>query len=251
MAESSDTSDAPAARILAAGDGALVVEFGDVIDPAVNDRVLALDARVADAEIRGVVETIPTYRSLQVVYDPLVVAARDLVPRLHKLAEKRGRAARKASQWTVPVCYGGDFGEDLAWVAETHGMTPDEVIALHSEGTYRVYMIGFTPGFAYLGGLPEALHTPRRENPRTRVPAGSIAIGGQQAAVFSVEAPSGWHMLGRTPVRTFDLRREPPFLIAPGDIVRFAAIDAAGFEALAARAEAGEAVAKRVKGGAR
>jgi len=236
---------APPRRFLPAGDGAVVVEFGSMVDGALNDRVMALDARIAAARIDGIIETVPTYRSLLVVHDPLVIRARRLVARLAELTADAGEATTAGRRWMIPVCYGGDHGEDLEWVARTHGMTPEDVIDLHARAVYRVYMIGFTPGFAYLGGLPEALHTPRRETPRTRVPAGSVAIGGQQAAVFSVAAPSGWHMLGRTPVRTFDLRRADPFLVGPGDRIRFSPISADRFDALAARAEAGDIVAHR------
>jgi KipI family sensor histidine kinase inhibitor len=232
-------------RFLSAGDGAIIVEFGSTVDEAISQRVMAMDARIAEAGIDGIVETVPTYRSLLVAYDPLVIRARRLIPRLAEIAAKAGEAATTGRRWVIPVCYGGDHGEDLEWVANVHAMTPEEAIAVHSGTVYRVYMIGFTPGFAYLGGLPKILHTPRRETPRTLVPAGSVAIGGQQAAVFSVAAPSGWHMLGRTPVRTFDLRRDDPFLIAPGDTIRFSPVAPAEFDALETRAAAGDAVAWR------
>lgn len=247
MSDSVQASAKPASlpRFLPAGDGAVVVEFGSAVDETLSDRVMALDARIADAGIDGVVETVPTYRSLLVVYDPLKIRTRQLVPRLAEMAIKADTTATVGRQWVMPVCYGGDHGEDLEWVAQVHSMTPEDVITCYSEATYRVYMIGFTPGFAYLGGLPERLHTPRRETPRTLVPAGSVAIGGQQAAVFSVAAPSGWHMLGRTPVRTFDLRRDDPFLIAPGDRIRFSPVSAAEFDVLTERAEAGDTVAWR------
>ena len=148
-----------------------------------------------------------------------------------------------------PVCYGGDFGEDLEWLARTRDLTTDEVVRLHAGALYRVYMIGFMPGFAYLGGLPEEIHTPRRENPRTHVPAGSVALGGIQSAIFSIAAPSGWHMLGRTPARGFDLRRQPPFLIDAGDLVRFKPISADAFARLDEMAERGETVAEFTEAG--
>lgn len=247
MSDRTPSGETPAnpPRFLPAGDGAVVVEFGSVVDETLSERVMAVDARIAEAAIDGIVETVPTYRSLLVVHDPLVIRARRLIPRLAELAAEAGAATTAGRRWVIPVCYGGNYGEDLEWVARTHGMTPDDVVTLHSEAVYRVYMIGFTPGFTYLGGLPEKLHTPRRETPRTLVPAGSVAIGGQQAAVFSVASPSGWHMLGRTPVRTFDVRRDDPFLVGPGDRVRFSPITAAEFDALAARAEAGDIVASR------
>lgn len=230
-------------RFLHAGDRALTVELGNVIDPAVNDLVVTLDDRIRAAAIPGVEETIPTYRSLQVVYDPLVIRAARLIPLLRALVPERAEPPRDRRRWRVPVCYGGEHGMDLDFVAETHAITTDEVIALHSSAEYRVYMIGFAPGFAYLGGLPEPLHTPRRQNPRTLTPASSISIGGIQAAVSSMPVPSGWHMLGRTPVRTFDSRRKAPFLMKTGDLVRFFAIDAPTFDRLDALADRGETVA--------
>jgi KipI family sensor histidine kinase inhibitor len=239
-------------RFLPAGDAALIVEFGDRVDPALNDRALALDAALAATALPGVVETIPTYRSLLVQYDPLEIGGYDaLVERLAALAsatDNAGRAAgaavAAARHWAVPVAYGGPFGVDLDEVAARHGLTPEQAIELHLSGDYRVYMIGFAPGFAYLGGLPEALHTPRRENPRSRTPAGSISIGGIQAAVASMELPSGWHLLGRTPVRTFHPGRAEPFLFRTGDRIRFRRIAHDAFEPLARRAGQGEPVAE-------
>ena len=223
--------------MLQAGDQALVVEFGDAIDAHLNRLVQALDRRVAEASIRGVIECVPTYRSLMIVYDPLRIQSAALRRRIARLVPKSAEAEAPARRWTIPVAYGGAHGLDLEEVARAHGLTRDEVIALHSGAEYRVYMIGFSPGLAYLGGLPEALHTPRRTSPRLRVPAGSVSIGGVQAAVFSVEIPSGWHLLGRTPERMFDLRRAQPFLLGAGDRVRFRPIPAAEYDRLAAPGE--------------
>lgn len=235
----------PAAHcILQAGDQALVVEFGDAIDARLNRLVQALDRRIADAAIEGVIECVPTYRSLMIVYDPLRVGSAALRKRIKKLVPKSAEAETAARRWTIPVAYGGAHGLDLEEVARSHGLTTDEVIALHSGAEYRVYMIGFSPGLAYLGGLPEQLHTPRRSSPRLRVPASSVSIGGIQAAVFSVEIPSGWHLLGRTPERMFDLRRAQPFLLGAGDRVRFRPISPDEYDRLAARAERGEVVAQ-------
>ncbi len=234
---------AAAHRILHAGDQALVVEFGDVIDAGLNRLVQALDRRVADAAIEGVIECVPTYRSLMIVYDPLRIGASALRKRVEKLVPKSADAEAPTRRWTIPVAYGGAHGLDLEEVAKLHGLTPDEVIALHSGAEYRVYMIGFSPGLAYLGGLPEPLHTPRRTTPRLRVPASSVSIGGVQAAVFSVEIPSGWHLLGRTPERLFNLARAQPFLLGAGDRVRFRPISPEEYERLAARAARGEIVA--------
>jgi KipI family sensor histidine kinase inhibitor len=231
-------------RILQAGDQALVVEFGDAIDARLNRLVQALDRRVASAKIDGVIESVPTYRSLMIVYDPLRIRAAALRKRIEKLLPKSAAAEAPARRWTLPVAYGGAHGLDLEEVARAHDLSTDEVIALHSGAEYRVYMIGFSPGLAYLGGLPEQLHTPRRTSPRLRVPASSVSIGGIQAAVFSVEIPSGWHLLGRTPERLFDLRRAQPFLLAAGDRVRFVPIAAAEYERLAAITARGEVVAE-------
>jgi len=233
-----------ACRILQAGDQALVVEFGDAIDARLNRLVQALDRRVAAAKIDGVIESVPTYRSLMIVYDPLRIRAAALRRQIEKLVPKSAAAETPARRWTLPVAYGGAHGLDLEDVARAHDLSTDEVIALHSGAEYRVYMIGFSPGLAYLGGLPEPLHTPRRVSPRLKVPPSSVAIGGIQAAVFSVEIPSGWHLLGRTPERLFDLRRAQPFLLAAGDRVRFVPVSAAAYERLAAITARGEVVAE-------
>ncbi len=227
--------------LLPAGDAALVAELGDAIDPDLNDAVQALDAALAAAAPAGLVETVPTYRSLLVHYDPCLTDAATLGALLRDLVQGLDRAARPAGRrWFLPVCFGGDLGEDLGFVAARTGRTETQVVALHCAADYRVYMLGFSPGFAYLGGLPAELHLPRRENPRLSTPAGSIMQGGAQAAVSPMVMPSGWHLLGRTPVRSFDLRRDQPFLLAPGDRLRFHAIDRDRFDALSARAEAGQ-----------
>lgn len=234
----------PASRFLQAGDQALVVEFGDAIDAGLNRLVQALDRSVAAAAIKGVIECVPTYRSLMIVYDPLRIRAAALRRRIERLLPRSTEAEAPARRWTIPVAYGGAHGLDLEDVARAHGLTADEVIALHSGAEYRVYMIGFSPGLAYLGGLPEQLHTPRRVSPRLRVPSSSVAIGGIQAAVFSVEIPSGWHLLGRTPERMFDLRRSEPFLLGAGDRVRFRPIPPEEYDRLVALTERGEVVAE-------
>ncbi|WP_158043551.1 5-oxoprolinase subunit PxpB [Skermanella pratensis] len=226
-------------RFLPAGDAALTVEFGAAIDAETNGRVLALDAALADAALPGVVETVPTYRSLLVQFDPAVLTHGELEEALKTLGPAHGGGKAAARRWTIPVAYGGEHGIDLEDVARHHNIAAEEVVRLHLSGDYRVYMIGFAPGFAYLGGLPEQLHTPRRRDPRMKVPAGTISIGGMQASVCSTPIPSGWHLLGRTPVRGFDLRRPDPFLFRPGDRIRFARIDAAEFKRLDALAESG------------
>lgn len=222
-------------RLLLAGDTALTVELGDTVDPVINARVIALDRALADAKLSGIVETVPTYRSLQIHYDPEAIPIEMLTATIERLVVGLDDTLAAGRRWTVPVAYGGQHGIDLDAVAERTGLTADEVVERHMAGDYRVYMIGFQPGFTYLGGLDPKLHLPRRETPRLKTPAGTISIGGIQAAVASIEAPSGWHLLGRTPVRAFDAGRADPFLFRPGDRVRFERISAADFDTLSRR----------------
>lgn len=231
-------------HIKPAGDSALVVEFEERIDPAVSARVLDLDRALAEAKLPGVQETLPTYRTLLIRLDPLAADPEALTARIAAMAAAARSDAKPGRLWRIPVGYGGALGEDLEDVARARGLTTDEVVRLHATAIYHVYMLGFVPGFVYLGGLDPRLHISRRVNPRLKVPAGTISIGGQQAAVQSIEAPSGWHILGRTPVRVFDMRRQEPFLIRPGERVTFEPVTATEFERLAARAERGETVAE-------
>lgn len=233
-------------RLITCGDAAFGVEFGDGVDPAINARVLALDAAIAAHPIAGIVETVPTYRSLLVHVDPIGADIEPIAEAVLAMANAVMPEEGMARRWLIPVTYGGEFGVDLDDVANRHGMNRDEVIGRHSTTVYRVYMVGFMPGFSYLGGLDPKLATPRRQVPRLKTPAGSISIGGVQAAVASVEAPSGWHLLGRTPVRTFMPDRDPVFLLAPGDEVTFSIIDAGDWRRLDARAAAGDPIAERI-----
>jgi len=226
-----------------AGDQAVTVEFADSIDEAVNARVIALADALEAQPVAGIVETVPTYRSLLVYYDPARIRGSALAPLLFERVEhlpEGGDAARR--HFRVPVCYQGDDALDLADLAEMKGMSPEEVIALHTAADYRVYMIGFAPGFTYLGGLPEALHTPRLAVPRQRVAAGAVGIGGAQAAINSVSGPSGWRYIGRTPLRLFDPERAEPSFFRAGDMIRFFEIGVDEMAALERRAAAGEAI---------
>jgi KipI family sensor histidine kinase inhibitor len=232
-----------APRLLPCGDAALVVQFGEEIDPALNARVLALDARVAQG-IPGVIETVPTYRSLLVHYDPTATDYRTLGEALLGLSANLPETPTEGRLWRIPVVYGGEFGIDLESVAAHHGITTDELIRRHSAPIYRVYMMGFLPGFAYLGGLDPSIAISRRESPRLKTPAGTISIGGIQALVASLEAPSGWHLLGRTPVRNFMAHRDPVFILDAGDRVKFEPIPASEWPRLDAAAAAGEPVAE-------
>ena len=231
-------------RIVPCGEAALVVEFGDAIDAAVNAKVLGLDRAVAQANIKGVIEAVPTYRSLLVHYDPLVLSFAEMSAHVRALANSAPTGSGPRRRWRIPVVYGGEYGIDLDDVAKARGISADEVVRLHTGGDYYVAMLGFLPGFAYLAGLDPRLATPRRDDPRAITPAGTISIGGVQAGVQCLPGPSGWHLLGRTPVRTYHPRRDPVFLIEPGDAVTFHAIDQGQWAALDRAAEAGEPIAE-------
>lgn len=233
-------------RLLTCGDTAFTIEFGDAIDSGLNAAVLALDARLAEAALPGVVETVPTYRSLTVHCDPVAADPAELGRAILTLARSDLPSPRAGRIWRIPVVYGGEFGVDLGAVAEHHGLSPDAVVARHVEPEYRVAMLGFLPGYAYLSGLDPALALSRRPAPRPTTPAGTISIGGAQALVASIAAPSGWHLLGRTPVRSFMPARDPIFLLEPGDGVRFEPVDPGRWDALDRAAAAGERVAERL-----
>ena len=209
-------------RFLPAGDRGLVVEFGPQVDVAVNNRVRALALTLEAARIPGLLEVVPTYRSLGVQYDPARLSAEALQARIETaLASLDASQLPPPKVVRLPTCYGGEFGPDLPFVAEHTKLGEAEVIRLHSQTPYHVHMIGFTAGFAYLGGLPEALHTPRLPSPRTKTPRGAVGIGGSQTGAYSAETPGGWRLIGRTPVPLFDPLREPPTPMLPGDTVRF------------------------------
>lgn len=234
-------------RILPCGDGALTVEFGDTISPDLNGKVIALDEILRGHAPAGLIETVPTYRSLTVQFDPV---ATDYEALVRLLSEASGDLAPRNAvgrRWRVPVVYGGEFGVDLDEVARLHGLTPAKLIEIHAGAVYRIYMIGFLPGFAYLGGLDPKIATSRRMQPRGKIPAGSIMIGGAQAGIAPMDMPSGWHLLGRTPVRTYAPEREPVFLFATGDEIVFEPIDASRWDALEKAALEGEPVAEEVR----
>ena len=230
----------PQVRLLPNGDTALAVEFGERIDRATSERVLALHDRLAHAALPGVVELLPTFRSLMVHYDPLRTSHAELSRRLERLLDGLEAVRPAARRWTIPVCYDPAFALDLEEVAARTGLTPAEVVEQHSTTTYHVYMIGFLPGYPYMGDLPARLALPRRENPRTQVPAGSVAIATTMTAVYTLQSPGGWHILGRTPVPLWDRRRSPPAVLAPGDKVRFAPVGMDEFARLAEQAAAGD-----------
>src|SRR4030088_3411385 len=233
-------------RLLPSGDSAITVEFSRNIDDAANQRVLALDRVLANEPVAGVTETVPTYRSLLVHYDPMQIGFDALGEKLIALAQLPVPLPTHARRWRIPVVYGGEHGVDLEDVAKTLDTPPGDIVARHAAGDYRVAMIGFTPGWSYLSGLEASLQMPRRQNPRLLTPAGTISIGGVQTGVQCLAGPSGWHLLGRTAVRTYQLRRDPIFLLEPGDAVTFSAVDAKTFVEQDRAAESGEIVAELI-----
>src|SRR5450631_985713 len=233
-------------RLLPSGDSAITVEFSRNIDDAANARVLALDRTLASQSVTGVTETVPTYRSLLVHYDPVLTDFDALSGKLAALAQLPVPPVTKTRRWRIPVVYGGEHGIDLEDVARTLNTTPDDIVARHVAGDYRVAMLGFTPGWSYLSGLDKSLHMPRRQNPRLLTPAGTISVGGVQAGVQCLAGPSGWHLLGRTAVKTYQRHRDPTFLLEPGDYVTFSTVDAKTFAEQDSAAEAGEIVAELI-----
>lgn len=218
-------------RFLLAGDSALAIEFGDEISEEVNRRVHTLAYAMEKNPLPGLGEAVPTYRSLLIHYDPLRLSCQEVKAFVSNVLQKCKEVLLPEPRVVeVPVVYGREFGPDIEFVAEHNGLSVEEVIRLHSGVTYTVYMLGFTPGFTYLGGLPEALATPRLPTPRKLVPAGAVGIAGTQTGVYPITTPGGWRLIGRTPLKLFEPTRDPPVLLRPGDKLRFVPISEEEFK---------------------
>jgi inhibitor of KinA len=234
-----------AVRMLHCGEQAMVVEFGSEIDPAINARVHRLARTLTAAMPEHILEVVPTYRSLMIYFDPLVVSRKALQEKIAQLlpsTEAAGSASETKRVITIPVCYGGEFGPDLAFVAHHNGVTEEEVVTIHTARPLLIHMLGFTPGFPYLGGVSERIAAPRLAVPRMKIPAGSVGLAGTQSGIYPIESPGGWRLIGRTPLRIFDPRAERPFLFAAGDYLHFAAIRGDEFHALQEQVEGGSYV---------
>ena len=232
-------------RLLDAGDGAFTVEFGDAIAPELLARVQALDIAISQLQaaggLPGLIETMPTFRSLTVFFDPLQTGRVELIEQLRPLLTAPPQAAAVSGRrWRLPVCYDAEAGPDLAATAAALGIDVDQLVALHSGTEVSVYMLGFLPGFPFMGELPDALHLPRRTQPRLRVPAGSVAIAGALTAIYPWQSPGGWHLLGRCPVPLFDATRATPSLLAVGDRVRFDPVARDDYQSIADALQRGE-----------
>jgi KipI family sensor histidine kinase inhibitor len=213
-------------RFLLAGDRAVTVEFADEISPEINAKVRTLAVALDREGIRGLVDLVPTYRSLLVYYDPMQIDIAALQDHILNLSGGEQRSIPRPRVLHIPTHYGGEHGPDMEFVARHAGVTPEEVAAIHAGTDYLVYMMGFNTGFPYLGGMCAKIAAPRLETPRLAVPAGSVGIAQQQTGIYPVESPGGWRLIGRSPVRLFDPRRMPPVGVEAGDYIRFMQIDA-------------------------
>lgn len=226
-------------RLLPLGDSAWTLEFGSTIDPAIHARVMGLAERLtrvhpSDPLLSAVVDVVPTFRSLTVHYDPWRADAAALGKHLLGLAQDAYQDMPPGRLWHLPVCFDADFAPDLTGLATTCGLSAEAVIQHLLAATYRVYMLGFQPGFAYLGGVPPELHMPRRQTPRQRVPAQSVALAGAMCSIYPWDSPGGWNLIGHTPVVPFDLQHaDQPAWLAPGDTLRWYAVDRPMHDALA------------------
>ncbi len=227
-------------RILTAGDSSLLIEFGNEISPEINRRIAAVVELMREQHIEGVVDVIPAFCSLLVNYDPRVAGYEKMKKRLESLVRvdiKVGQTKRKIFE--IPVLYGGEYGPDLASIADHAGISEDEVVLIHSSKDYLIYMLGFLPGFCYLGGLDERIHTPRLSNPRLRIRAGSVGIGGSQTGIYPLDSPGGWQLMGMTPIKTYDPEWEIPILVEAGNYIRFVPIDEEQYKRIQAQVAEG------------
>lgn len=228
-------------RILIEGDSSVLIVFGDTISMETNRRITSTVQLIREQRIEGIVDMIPAFVSLLINYNPLVISYDALKRRLEKILKMETKAEETRKRvFEIPVCYSGAFGPDLQNIADHAGLTPEEVVKIHTSCDYLIYMLGFLPGFCYLGGLDERIHTPRLESPRIRIPAGSVGIGGSQTGIYPMDSPGGWQLMGMTPVRTYDPERETPILVQAGEYIRFVEINEAEFERIKAQVDAGE-----------
>ena len=213
-------------RFLPAGDQSLLMEFGNEISPEINFKIRNTVKAIDDSQIDAIWELIPTYRSIQIFYDPLKIDYHALVASLDELVSSMETGELDSLRIVeIPTVYGGEFGPDIEFVAKNSGLDVDEVIRIHSSQDYLIYMLGFTPGFSYLGGMDERIATPRLESPRTKIPAGSTGIAGSQTGIYPIDSPGGWQLIGRTPLALYNPQDDPPVLLKAGDYVRFVPID--------------------------
>ncbi|MBR2121868.1 MAG: 5-oxoprolinase subunit PxpB [Lachnospiraceae bacterium] len=227
-------------KILTEGDTSILIAFKQEISPEVNAKIAATVKLIRQQQTPGIVDVIPTYASLLINYNPQVISYGQLKRRLTALLKMDLDTESSARRvFEIPVCYGGEYGPDLHTIAEHAGLSEEEVIRIHSSTEYLIYMLGFLPGFCYLGGLDERIHTPRLANPRKAIPAGSVGIGGSQTGIYPMESPGGWQLMGKTPVRTYDPDREVPILVYAGEYIHFYPVDEDEFNRIKAAVDDG------------
>lgn len=233
-------------RFLAGGDKAIFVEFGNAISPELNRRVRHLMLTIQKENVPGIIETVPTYRSLLVYFEPRRINPNKLREVLSQLAQSSPAENElpRPKLVEIPTVYGGECGPDLEFVATHNHLSVSEVIQIHTSTPYLIYMIGFLPGFPYLGGMSPKIAAPRLETPRTKIPAGTVGIARNQTGIYPTESPGGWRLIGRTPLRIFAPDREPPALFRAGDYLKFVSITQEEFARIKEAVERGENVAK-------
>lgn len=228
-------------KILTAGDSSLLIEFGSEINTEINRKITATVQLMKAQHIEGVVDIIPAFCSLLINYDPRVISYDELKNRMKDLVKVDIKAeAGNKRVFEIPVCYGGEYGPDIENIAKHAGLSVEEVIEIHSSRDYLIYMLGFLPGFTYLGGLDERIHTPRLANPRVKINAGSVGIGGSQTGIYPLDSPGGWQLMGMTPVKTYDPERQVPILVEAGDYIRFVPISEEEYIRIKELADKGE-----------
>lgn len=215
------------------GEAAIMVEFGKGIHPELHQKVKTFTDYLDRNPFPGMVEYVAAYASVTIFYDPVVISSKSVITLLQELMGKlKQRDEAKPRVVEIPVCYGGEFGPDLEFVAEHNRLTPDEVIEIHASGQYLVYMLGFAPGFPYLGGMSERIATPRRQTPRSVIPSGSVGIAGMQTGMYPIATPGGWQLIGRTPSALFCPANNPPTLLKAGDVIKFRPISPEEYQAV-------------------